>query len=383
MSATPFTFTDEQRQFRDVARRFLGEVSPSTAVRRLMETETGFDPAVWDRLAGELGFCAIHVPEAWGGQGFSFVELGIALEEMGRALLCAPYFSSAVLATGAIQHGGTEAEKEALLPALAAGTRRGTLALTEPDGRWELERVALTATPGDGGWRLDGEKRFVLDGCTADLIVAVARVPGSKGLAGLSLFTLPSDAEGLERRPLQALDPTRKLAHLTFRGVRAESLGEPEGAAAPLTRVLVEAAVALANEMVGGAQRMLDSAVDYAKLRMQFGRQIGSFQAVKHKCADMLLEVELAKSAAYRAAAAVADGEAEAPALASLAKAAASDAYLAAAANCIQIHGGVGFTWENDTHLWFKRAKASEAFLGDAVYHRELMMRHMGDDTTG
>ena len=383
MSATPFTFTDEQRQFRDVARRFLGEVSPSTAVRRLMETDGGFDPAVWDRLAGELGFCAIHVPEAWGGQGFSFVELGIALEEMGRALLCAPYFSSAVLATGTIQHGGTEAQKEALLPALAAGTQRGTLALTEPDGRWELERVALTATPVDGGWRLGGEKRFVLDGCTADLIVAVARVPGSVGLDGLSLFTLPGNAEGLERQPLQALDPTRKLAHLTFRGVRAEPLGEPEGAAAPLGRVLVEAAVALANEMVGGAQRMLDSAVDYAKLRMQFGRQIGSFQAVKHKCADMLLEVELAKSAAYRAAAAVADGEAEAPALASLAKAAASDAYLAAAANCIQIHGGVGFTWENDTHLWFKRAKASEAFLGDAAYHRELMMRHMGDDTTG
>ena len=377
MPAAAFSFTDEQRQFRDVARRFLGDVSPPTAVREWMESASGFDPVVWDRLAKELGFCAIHVPEAYGGQGFSFVELGIALEEMGRALLCAPYFSSAVLATGAIQHGGSEAEKAALLPDLAAGARRATLAFTEPSGGWDVEQVALTATPVDGGYRLDGEKRFVLDGCTADCIIAVARAPGSRGADGLSLCTLPGDAKGLERRPLRSLDPTRKLAHLTFRGARAEPLGEPEGAAAPLKRALAEAAAALANEMVGGAQRMLDSAVDYAKLRMQFGRQIGSFQAIKHKCADMLLEVELAKSAAYRAAAAVAEDEADASALASLAKASASEAYLGAAAACIQIHGGIGFTWENDTHLWFKRAKASEALLGDAAYHRELMMRHM------
>ncbi len=377
MPATAFSFTDEQRQFRDVARRFLGDVSPPTAVREWMESASGFDPAVWDRLAKELGFCAIHVPEAYGGQGFSFVELGIALEEMGRALLCAPYFSSAVLATGAIQHGGSEAEKMALLPDLAAGTRRATLAFTEPSGGWDVEQVALTATPVGGGYRLDGEKRFVLDGCTADFIIAVARAPGSRGADGLSLCILPGDAKGIERRPLRSLDPTRKLAHLTFHGARAAPLGEPEGAAAPLKRALAEAAAALANEMVGGAQRMLDSAVDYAKLRMQFGRQIGSFQAIKHKCADMLLEVELAKSAAYRAAAAVAEDDTDAPALASLAKASASEAYLGAAAACIQIHGGIGFTWENDTHLWFKRAKASEALLGDAAYHRELMMRHM------
>ena len=375
--SVPFTFTDAQRQFRDVVRRFLGEVSPPTAVRRLMATDSGFDPDVWERLAGELGLCAIHVPEACGGQGFSFVELGIALEDMGRALLCAPYYSSAVLATGAIQHCGSEAQRTALLPPLAAGARRGTLALTEPEGGWGLADVALTWTPEGGGHRLHGEKRFVLDGCTADLIIAVARTPGSKGADGLSAFTLAGNAEGLARRPLNALDPTRKLAHLTFRGVRAEPLGELGGAAIPLQRVLAEAAAALASEMVGGAQRMLESAVEYAKLRMQFGRPIGSFQAIKHKCADMLLEVELAKSAAYRAAAAVADGDPDAAALASLAKASASEAYLAAAANCIQIHGGIGFTWEHDTHLWFKRAKASEALLGDAAHHRELMMERL------
>ena len=369
-----FAFTEEQEQFRDIVARFLRETSPTVEVRRLMETDAGFDAAVWDRLNRELGLSAVYIPEMFGGQGFSFVELGIVCEEMGRALLCAPYFSSAVLAADAILHAGEPGRKADLLPALASGERRGALALTEPNGRWEAEAIGTTARRNGAGVRLEGVKSFVIDGHTADLIVVAAREPGSVGDDGISFFTVAGDADGLERRLLETVDATRKMARLTFRNVRAEPLGEPGAGAPALERILVDAATALASEMVGGARQMLDSAVDYTKLRMQFGRPIGSFQAVKHKCADMLLEVELAKSAAYQAASAVADGAPDAPALASLAKASASDTYLQAAADCIQLHGGIGFTWDNDTHLWFKRAKSSEVLFGDATHHRERML---------
>ena len=371
-----FAFTEEQEQFRDIVRRFLRNTSPAVEVRRLMETETGFDADAWGRLNRELGLCAVHIPETFGGQGFSFVELGIVCEEMGRSVLCAPYFSSAVLAADAILHAGSSSQKSDLLPSIASGECRGALAFTESNGRWDAAAIETTATRNGAGYRLEGHKSFVIDGHTADLIVVAAREPGSSGDDGISLFTVASDAPGLDRQLLQTMDATRKQARLTFHHVPAEPLGEPGAGAVALRRILVDAATALANEMVGGAQQMLDSAVEYTKLRMQFGRQIGSFQAVKHKCADMLLEVELAKSAAYQAAAAVAEGDPEAPALASLAKAAASDTYLRAAADCIQLHGGIGFTWDNDTHLWFKRAKSSEAMFGDAAHHRELMMRH-------
>ena len=371
-----FAFTEEQEQFRDIVGRFLRDTSATVEVRRLMDTDAGFDAKVWDRLNRELGLSAVHIPEAFGGQGFSFVELGIICEEMGRALLCAPYFSSAVLTAGAILHAGDDSRKTDLLPPLASGERRGALAVTEPNGRWDAAAIETMATRNGTAWRLDGEKSFVIDGHTADCIVVAARLPGSTGGNGISFFTVDGESAGLVRQLLRTVDATRKQARLTFRNVAAEPLGEPGSGAPALARVRIDAITALANEMVGGAQQMLDSAVEYTKLRMQFGRQIGSFQAVKHKCADMLLEVELAKSAAYQAAVAVAEGDPEAPALASLAKAAASDTYLRAAADCIQLHGGIGFTWDNDTHLWFKRAKSSEAMFGDAAYHRELMMRH-------
>ena len=371
-----FAFTEEQEQFRDIVGRFLRDTSATVEVRRLMETDAGFDARVWDRLNRELGLSAVHIPETFGGQGFSFVELGIVCEEMGRALLCAPYFSSAVLTAGAIVHAGDDFRKTDLLPPLASGERRGALAFAESNGRWDAAAIETTATRNGSAWRLDGEKSFVIDGHTADCIVVAARLSGSTGEDGITFLTVDGEAPGLDRKLLRTVDATRKQARLTFRNVAAEPLGEPGSGAPALARILVDAATALASEMVGGAQQMLDSAVEYTKLRMQFGRQIGSFQAVKHKCADMLLEVELAKSAAYQAAAAVAEGDPEAPALASLAKAAASDTYLRAAAECIQLHGGIGFTWDNDTHLWFKRAKSSEAMFGDAAHHRELMMRH-------
>jgi alkylation response protein AidB-like acyl-CoA dehydrogenase len=335
-----------------------------------METEAGWERDGWRDLNQTLGLSGVHIPEAYGGQGFGFVELGIVLEEMGRALLCAPYFASTVLAATAIMNAGTEAQKRDLLPGIASGDTVATLAFTEPNGRWDADGVEMRAS---GRYRLDGVKSFVLDGHTADLIVVVANTD-----KGLAFFTLPGDAPGLSRRPLKVMDPTRKQARLEFRSVAAELLGEDGGGAAPFARTMTQAALCLANEMVGGAEKLRQSALDYANLRVQFGRAIASFQSMKHKQADMLVEVELAKSAAYAAASAAAEDDADLPALASLAKACASDAYMQTAIHTIQIHGGIGFTWDNDTHLWFKRAKSSEVFLGDPAYHRELMMRAWG-----
>lgn len=371
-----FSFSGEQEEFRTSLRRFLGERSPTKEVRRLMETESGFEPAAWRKLNAELGLTAVRIPEAYGGQGFGFGELGIVLEEMGRALLCAPFFSTAVLATGAILNAGTEDQKQALLPGIAAGDTIATLAWVEDPNHWEGAATRMTATQTGGMWKLDGQKSYVLDGHTADLIVVLARTPGSSGDAGLSLFTVRGDAPGLQRRNLQVMDPTRKLARLDFKGVEATLLGEAGAAAAPFARTLVEAAVCLSNEMAGVSERLREDALAYAQMRMQFGRPIASFQSMKHKQADMLVDVELAKSAAYYAAAALDEGDEDIVAVASLAKAAASEAALQTAVHAIQIHGGIGFTWDNDTHLWFKRAKSSEVMLGDAHYHREQMMQH-------
>jgi alkylation response protein AidB-like acyl-CoA dehydrogenase len=373
-----FTFTAEQEEFRSVLRRFLEEKSPPTAVRKLMETDTGWDRAAWRELNNQLGLSAVHIPEAYGGQGFSFVELGIVLEEMGRALLCAPYFASTVLAATAIMNAGTEAQKKDLLPGIAEAGTIATLAFTEPNGRWDAAGVEMTATKAGSVYRLDGVKSFVLDGASADLIVVLARRPGTSGTDGLSFFAVRGDAKGLTRRALKVMDPTRKQARLTFQGVEASLLGEEGTGAAPFARTMTQAAACLANEMVGGAERLRESALDYANLRVQFGRSIASFQSMKHKQADMLLDVELAKSAAYYAASAAADDDPELRAVASLAKAAASEAYMQTAIHTIQIHGGIGFTWDNDTHLWFKRAKSSEVFLGGPAWHREQMMQVWG-----
>lgn len=371
-----FSFSSEQEEFRTSLRRFLAERSPTKEVRRLMETDAGFEPAAWRKLNTELGLTAVRIPEAYGGQGFGFGELGIVLEEMGRALLCAPFFSTAVLASGAILNAGSEAEKQALLPGIAAGDTIATLAWVEDPAHWDAASTRMTATPSGGTWKLDGHKSYVLDGHTADLIVVLARAPGTSGDTGLSLFTVKGDAKGLERRNLKVMDPTRKLARLDFKGVEATLLGTAGGAAAPFARTMVEASVCLANEMAGVSERLREDALAYAQMRMQFGRPIASFQSMKHKHADMLVDVELAKSAAYYAAAALDEGDEDIVAVASLAKAAASEAALQTAVHAIQIHGGIGFTWDNDTHLWFKRAKSSEVLLGDAHHHREQMMQH-------
>ncbi|MBN8898447.1 MAG: acyl-CoA/acyl-ACP dehydrogenase, partial [Rhodospirillales bacterium] len=259
-----FSFTNEQEEFRSVLRRFFEDRSPPTTIRRLMETEAGYERDTWRALNQELGIGAVHVPEAYGGQGFSFVELGIVLEEMGRALVCAPYFASTALAATAILNAGSEPQKRDLLPGIGTGETVATLAFTEPNGRWDEAGVGLTATQAGGSWRLEGTKSFVLDGHTADLIVVLARRPGSQGKDGLSFFTVRGDAAGLTRRPLRVLDPTRKQALLSFAGVEADLLGEEGAAAAPFARTMMQAAVCLANENAGGADQLRQSALDYA-----------------------------------------------------------------------------------------------------------------------
>jgi alkylation response protein AidB-like acyl-CoA dehydrogenase len=316
---------------------------------------------------------SLTIPEEFGGSGFTYVELIVVLEEMGAALLCAPFFSTVVLAANAVLTSGDDDAKKYLLPGIASGETIGTLALTEDNGRWDFGGIECAAEPGDDGWVLNGHKMFVLDGHVADLIVVAARTA-----KGVSLFGVKGDADDLTRTPLPTMDQTRKQARLEFSGTSAWLIGADGGAEAGLAKTLDLAAVALAAEQVGGAQRVLDASVEYAKTRIQFGRPIGSFQAIKHKCADMLLEVESAKSAAYYAAWAAAEDSDELPVVASLCKSYCSEAYFHAAAENIQIHGGIGFTWEHPAHLYFKRAKSSELLFGDPAYHRELLAQRIG-----
>ena len=370
-----FSFSAEQDEFRGNLRRLLAERVPTKEVRRLMESATGWERAGWRQLDTALGLSAIAIPEEHGGYGFGFAELCIVLEEFGRALVPAPYLATA-LAARAILHGGCDADRASLLPGIATGDTIATLASAEDSGSWEAAATTLTATPSGDAFRLDGHKSFVMDGASADLILLLARAPGSTGEAGLSLFAVDGTAAGLTRTPLPVMDPTRHLARLTFAAVPARLIGTEGAAALPYRRTMMESAAALANEMVGGAERLREDALAYAMMRMQFGRTIASFQSMKHKQAEMLLEVELAKSAAYYAAAAIDEGDEDAEAVASLAKAGAADAYVQTAIHAIQIHGGIGFTWDNDTHLWFKRAKSSEVLFGDGQHHREIMMRN-------
>ncbi|MGH3202886.1 MAG: acyl-CoA dehydrogenase family protein [Streptosporangiaceae bacterium] len=363
----------EQRELRESVRRFLTERAPLSRVRELMEAADGTDPDVWRQAGAQLGLPGIAVPEEYGGAGFSFAEQAIVLEELGAALFTGPYLASAVLAaTALLASDDTEAKKD-LLPGIAAGQTVATLAFTEDGGSWDPASIELAANQENDGWRLDGHKSFVLDGHAADLILTVAATEG-----GLGVFAVTSTATGLTRRALPTLDQTRKLARLVFDHTPARLVGEPGAARAGLDHTLDVAAIALAAEQLGGAQRALDMAVAYAKVRHQFGRPIGSFQAIKHRCADLLLEVESLRSAVGYAAAAVAAGSTEVPVLAPLLKAYASEVYSHVAGENIQIHGGIGFTWEHDAHLYLKRAKASELFLGDASYHRERLATRIG-----
>ncbi|MEU3985745.1 acyl-CoA dehydrogenase family protein [Streptomyces sp. NPDC026672] len=369
------SFSEDHEQLREVVRRFLAEKSSESDVRRLMEQPEGFDPAVWKQMADQLELMALTIPERYGGSGHSYAELSVVLDEMGRALLCAPYFSTVALAANLLLATQDESAKSDYLPGIARGRTVATVAIAERQGRWSEDGITLEAVAtADGVWRLTGEKHYVLDGHVADVVLVVARTR-----AGVSLFAAERDTAGLVATPVATMDGTRKLARLSLDRVPARLIGtEGEGWPA-VARMLDLAAVALAAEQVGGAQRVLEMAVEYAKLRVQFGRPIGSFQAIKHKCADMLLAVESARAAAYHASWAVAEGnDEEVPTLASLAKSCCSEAYFHAAAENIQIHGGIGYTWEHPAHLYFRRAKSSELLFGDAAHHRELLAQRIG-----
>ncbi|HVB52017.1 MAG TPA: acyl-CoA dehydrogenase family protein [Acidimicrobiales bacterium] len=368
-----FGFSEEQDELRKMVRRFLEEKSPESEVRRLMATPEGYDPAVWAQMANELALQGLGIPEEFGGQGFGPVELYVVFEEMGAALLCSPYFSTVALAANALLFVGNDADKSAYLPGIASGETIATVALTDDAGGWDLSTTSTTATRSGEGFVLDGIRSYVTDGSTANLILVPAMTA-----KGLSLFAVAGDAKGLTRESLSTMDQTRKQSRLEFKGTIAKLVGEEGGALAGLDATLQVAAAALAAEQVGGAQRVLDASVEYAKTRVQFGRPIGSFQAIKHKCADMLLDVESAKSAAYYAAWSAQELSDELPIAASLAKSFCSEAYFHCAAENIQIHGGIGFTWEHPAHLYFKRAKSSELFLGDPAYHRELLAQRLG-----
>ena len=368
-----FAFTEVQEQLRSFVRQFMEDKSSEDAVRAMMETEKGYDEAVWSQMAEQLGLQSLVIPEEHGGQGFGWIELVVVLEEMGRALLCAPFFSTAVLATSTLLLADDESAAADYLPRIASGELISTLAFTEENGRWDETGVTATAEQTDDGWVLNGAKHYVIDGHVADVLLVAARTG-----AGVSIFAVEADANGLIRTPLATMDQTRKQAKLELSNTPGRLVGTDGNGWNVLTRVLDRAAVALAAEQVGGAQMVLDMSVEYAKVRVQFGRPIGSFQAIKHKCADMLLEVESAKSAAYYAAWCASEDNDELPAMASLAKSYCSEAYFHAAAENIQIHGGIGFTWEHPAHLYFKRAKSSELLFGDPTYHRELLAQRIG-----
>lgn len=367
------TFTEDQEQLRAIVRDFLKDKSPESEVRRLMEAETGYDPAVWAQMAREAGLQGIAIPEEYGGQGAGWTELGIVLEEAGRALLCAPYFATVVLAATTLLESGDEEAKRQYLPAIADGSLIATVALTEEDGSWDPAATTLPATHTPDGWTLTGAKHYVLDGATAQLIIVPAVTA-----SGISLFAVDASAPGVTRRSSITLDQTRKLAVVELDSTPARLIGAEGGGVAVLSRVLDLAAVGLAAEQAGGAQAALAMSVEYLNSRVQFGQPIGAFQALKHMAADVLVEVESARSAAYYALEAATQDNDELPAAASLAKAYCSEAFVTAAHQNIQFHGGMGFTWEVPAHLYYKRARSSETFLGDAFAHREALAQRIG-----
>jgi alkylation response protein AidB-like acyl-CoA dehydrogenase len=366
-------FTPEQTAFREAVRSFLRDKSAEPEVRRLMATEAGYDPAVWAQLNGQLGAAGLAVPAEYGGAGGSFRDLAIALEEAGRSLLCAPLLSC-VLAAAAILASGDSGAAGDLLPGIARGTRTATVAFTSPPADWAAQGATAAAEQaGPGDWRVSGSAGYVLDGGTAGLIVVLARTA-----AGAGLFAVAGEAAGLTRTPLATLDQTRKLARLEFGAVPARLLGRQGPAAAVAGPVLRAASAALASEQAGVAEAAKDMAVRYAGERIQFGRPIGSFQAIKHKCADLHVAVESAKSAAYAAAAAIADPPADLAEIIAVAASYCAEAAALAGHENIQIHGGIGFTWEHPAQLYYKRARSSEFLFGDVAYHREVLAAEIG-----
>ncbi len=357
-----FGLSESQEFLKDSARKFLAGECPSAEMRRLMETDTAYDATLWSKIT-EQGYTGIIFPEGYGGAGLGKVELMLLMEEAGRALLPGPFFSTVVLAGSVLEAAGNHALKEKYLAAICRGEVRATVAFVEASASWNPQDVQLSATNG----KLTGEKFFVSDAAIADFIVVVARN---------GVFVVDSKARGLRISPMSGMDLTRKLYGVEFSNTPAEQIGGTTN----LPRAFDIATAALAAELVGGMQRILDITVEYAKTRKQFGKPIGMFQAVQHQCADMYLETESSRSAVYYAGWALEENSPDAATAVSIAKMYASDAARTVGNRGIQIHGGMGFTWENDLHLYYRRAKASETAFGDATFHRERIARLVIDE---
>ena len=364
-----FGLTETQTTLKNTVRKFLAAECPPAEVRKQMETDTAFDSALWAKIA-EQGWTGIIFPEEYGGFGMGMVEMAVTMEEMGRALLPGPFASTVLLAGSLIEAAGSENQKQKYLGAISRGEAKATLALLEASASWSPDAIRMKAS----GLTLNGEKLFVPDAGVADFLTVAARMDGD-----LALFVVPSNAPGVTITPLPAMDATRKLYQVSFHNAEAELLAQGERARQALDRTLDIATVGLVSEMTGGMQRLLEITVEYAKTRKQFGRAIGEFQAVQHQCADMLVYTESSRSAAYYAAYAIQEGIPEASLGVSVAKAYASDAYREVGNRAIQVHGGMGFTWENDAHLYYRRAKASEIAFGDAAFHRERIAKGVVD----
>ena len=375
-----FGFSEEQEMLRDVTRRFLANECPTSFVRKMMEDDSAHATEMWKKVA-EQGWLAILIAEAHGGVGGSFLDMVVILEEMGRALLPGPFFATALLGTPAIIAGGSDAQKRAMLPGVAAGESTLSLALAEKSGRYDAGGVSLAATPKGGDFLLSGEKLFVPDAHVADQLVVVARTgQGSATEDGISVFVVDAKAPGVTITQLKTVDMTRRQCHVAFQDVAVSGdqvLGKV-GAGWPIVqRTLDQALAGLCAEMVGTGQQALDMAVAYAKERVQFGKPIGSFQAVKHKCVDMMVQVENARSLTYYAAWTVDENVPEARQAVPMAKAYCSDMCKTVTSEAIQVHGGIGFTWEHDMHLFYRRGLASEAAFGSAPVHREVVAQEL------
>lgn len=358
--------TEEMTLLRNTAREFLDDRLPIPTVRELMMTPEGFDRSLWKEMA-DLGWTGLAIPEEHGGAGYGPVELSVIFEEMGRMVTPGPFFATVGLATPVIMTLADDEQKAELLPGIASGETIATLAVFEGSRDWGLEAIETTATRDGDRWMISGVKKHVLDGHLADLFLVAARTDD-----GVAVFPVRAGETGVGVEQVDVLDPTRRQGNVAFEGVAA---GRPLGggpAADGLKKALAMASSLLANEQVGGAQRCLEMSTEYAKTRHQFGRPIGSFQAVKHRCARMLVKVEHAKSVAYHAVR-VTDDEQEFAIAAPLAASVASEAYVWAAGENIQLHGGIGFTWEHDAHLYLKRAKTSSLLLGDPRFHRQRL----------
>jgi alkylation response protein AidB-like acyl-CoA dehydrogenase len=413
MMSQPNTVTEtssaaELAELRMSVRDFLAAKSSEQRVRAAIETERGYDEDLWRQMASQLSLPGLALPEEYGGDGFTFAELQVVLEELGRALTPSPFFASVVLAAGAILATGDEAAAQAYLPGIASGTTTATLAVAEAAGLWSFDELTTTARLADGAsadagamsWRLTGAKQFVLHGTTADLIIVAARTdqgpaffavqPGNP--TGATVNDSVNSTRGgmvadstttrttLTRTALKTLDLTRPMATLEFAETPATLIGAPGTAGRTLDAVLDRAMTALAAEQAGAARACLEASAAYARERHQFGRPIGSFQAVKHKCADMLVRVELAQAAANEAARAAAGDPDAAPLAqaAAVAHAVCSESLMFVAAENIQVHGGIGFTWEHPAHLYFRRAKASQLMFGGPGFYFEHLLRRSG-----